>query len=52
MSITAEAVYENGMLKLQQPLPLAERERVRVTVEAATSWPQQTAGLIHWPEGP
>jgi predicted DNA-binding antitoxin AbrB/MazE fold protein len=34
MSITAEAVYENGMFKLQQPLPFAEREQVRVTVES------------------
>lgn len=34
MSITAEAVYEDGMLKLQQPLPFAEREHVRVTVES------------------
>lgn len=34
MSITAEAIYENGVLKLQQRLPFAEREHVRVTVEA------------------
>ena len=34
MSITAEAVYEDGMLKLQRPLPFAEREQVRVTVES------------------
>ena len=34
MSITAEAIYENGVLKLQQRLPFAEREHVRVTVES------------------
>ena len=34
MSITTDAVYENGTLKLQQALPLAEQERVRVTIEA------------------
>ena len=36
MSITAEAVYENGTLKLKQPLPFAEQEQehVRVTVES------------------
>lgn len=49
MSITAEAVYENGMLKFQQPLPLAEQEHVRVTVETTSSWAKQTAGLIRWP---
>jgi len=36
MSITIEAVYEAGMLKLLAPLPgLAERSRVRVTIEPA-----------------
>jgi predicted DNA-binding antitoxin AbrB/MazE fold protein len=33
MSITVEAIYENGVLKPAQPLPLQERETVRVTVE-------------------
>jgi len=36
MSITIEAVYEAGVLKLLAPLPgLAERSRVRVTIEPA-----------------
>lgn len=34
MSIIADAVYEDGMLKLQRPLPFAERQQVRVTVES------------------
>jgi predicted DNA-binding antitoxin AbrB/MazE fold protein len=33
MTITIEAVYENGVLKPAQPLPLAEHEKVRVTVQ-------------------
>ena len=33
MSHVVEAIYENGVLKLEQPLPLKDRERVRVTVE-------------------
>ena len=33
MSITFEAVYENGVLKPAQPLPFKERERIRVSVE-------------------
>ena len=33
MAITVEAVYENGMLKLAQPLPLREHEKVRVTIQ-------------------
>jgi len=34
MSITFDATYENGVLKPAEPLPLAEHEKVRVTVEA------------------
>ena len=33
MSQTVEAIYENGVLKLEQPLPLKNQERVRVTIE-------------------
>lgn len=33
MSITATAVYENGMLKLFKPLALPESARVRVRIE-------------------
>ena len=35
MSFTVEAVYENGVLKLNEPLPFKEHEAVRVTVEPA-----------------
>jgi predicted DNA-binding antitoxin AbrB/MazE fold protein len=35
MAITVEAVYENGVLKPSQPLPLKEHEKVRVSVEPA-----------------
>ncbi|MHB1424325.1 MAG: antitoxin family protein [Gemmataceae bacterium] len=33
MAITVEAVYEDGVLKPVQPLPLKEHEKVNVTVE-------------------
>ena len=35
MTLTVEAVYENGVLKPAKPLPLKEHEQVRVTVERA-----------------
>lgn len=35
MAITVEAVYENGVLKPTEPLPLKEHERVSVTLEPA-----------------
>ncbi|MBI3410012.1 MAG: antitoxin family protein [Planctomycetes bacterium] len=34
MSISVEAIYENGVLKPTQALPLMEHEHVRVTVHS------------------
>ena len=48
MTMTVDATYENGMLKLERPLPLKEHERVRVTVEPGRSLARQTAGFIGW----
>jgi predicted DNA-binding antitoxin AbrB/MazE fold protein len=48
MTITVEATYENGTLKLAQPLPLKEHEKVRVTVQTTISRARQTAGLMGW----
>lgn len=33
MAITVEAIYENGVLKPEKPLPFKEHEKVNVTVE-------------------
>jgi len=48
MPLTVEAIYENGVLKPAQPLPLQEHEKVRVTIEQAGSWVQATAGMLGW----
>jgi predicted DNA-binding antitoxin AbrB/MazE fold protein len=48
MAITVEAVYENGVLKLDQPLPLPEHQKVRVTIEPALTWAERTAGIMAW----
>ncbi|MCE9547209.1 MAG: antitoxin family protein [Planctomycetia bacterium] len=34
MSHIVDAVYENGVLKLEHPLPLKNQEKVRVTIES------------------
>jgi predicted DNA-binding antitoxin AbrB/MazE fold protein len=52
MTITVEAVYENGVLRPTQPLPLAEHEKVSVTIESATSWVERTAGMLKWTGDP
>jgi predicted DNA-binding antitoxin AbrB/MazE fold protein len=48
MPLTVEAIYENGVLKPVQPLPLEEHKKVRVTVERALTWAERTAGMIGW----
>jgi predicted DNA-binding antitoxin AbrB/MazE fold protein len=48
MPLTIEAVYENGVLKPTQPLPLEEHQKVRVTIEPQPSWADRTAGVLHW----
>ncbi|HLW66463.1 MAG TPA: antitoxin family protein [Gemmataceae bacterium] len=37
MSITVEAIYENGTLRLKETVPLKEHETVRVTIESASA---------------
>jgi predicted DNA-binding antitoxin AbrB/MazE fold protein len=48
MAITIEAVYENGVLKPAQPLPLKENEKVRITIEPGLTWAERTAGMLGW----
>lgn len=48
MTLTVEAIYENGVLKPVQPLPLQEHEKVRITIEPAENWVQATAGMFGW----
>jgi predicted DNA-binding antitoxin AbrB/MazE fold protein len=48
MSLTVEAIYEDGVLKLAQPLPLKEHERVRITVEALPLDILQAQGILGW----
>ena len=48
MAITVEAVYENGVLKLDKPLPLADHARVQVTVQVKPSVARESAGMLRW----
>lgn len=44
--LVVEATYENGVLKPAEPLPLAEHQQVRITIEPANNLVRATAGLI------
>ena len=48
MTITVEATYENGILKLVEPLPLKDHEKVRVTVELEPSPLPRAYGIMGW----
>jgi predicted DNA-binding antitoxin AbrB/MazE fold protein len=49
MTIEVEAIYENGTLKLDRPLPLKDQERVRVTIHPGPGRIRRGYGLIQWP---
>jgi len=51
MSIVVEATYENGVLKPERPLPLAEHEKVVINVRPRVTWADRTAGLMGWTGG-
>jgi predicted DNA-binding antitoxin AbrB/MazE fold protein len=52
MPLEVEATYQNGVLKLDAPLPLNENERVTVSVKPQTSRIRQSAGLLKWTGDP
>jgi predicted DNA-binding antitoxin AbrB/MazE fold protein len=48
MALEVEATYEQGFLKLDEPIPLQEHQRVVVQVKPKVSRIRQSAGLIKW----
>lgn len=59
MTGTFEAIYEDGVLKPVQPLPLAEHAKVRVTIEPSTQEggpaleaARRSYGLLQWTGDP
>jgi len=52
MLLEVQATYENGVLKPDEPLPLQERQRVKVTVHQEPSRIRRSYGLIGWTGDP
>ncbi len=48
MTLTVDAIYEDGVLKPTGPLPFEEHERVTITVQPAISLARKTAGMVPW----
>jgi predicted DNA-binding antitoxin AbrB/MazE fold protein len=51
MTHSVEAIYEGGLLRPAEPLPLKEHEKVYVVVYAGPSRARETAGLMGWTGG-
>ena len=52
MSMEISATYENGVLKLDNPIPLVEHQPVTVTVHEETSRAERSYGLLGWAGDP
>lgn len=52
MGLAIEATYENGVLKLDQALPLENGQRVRLTVQTAGGRAKASAGIFRWQGDP
>ncbi len=52
MSLEVEATYENGVLKLDEPLPFDERERLVLNITSKTSHVQKFYGRLKWTGDP
>jgi predicted DNA-binding antitoxin AbrB/MazE fold protein len=48
MTITVEAVSENGVLRPKEPLPLKEHEHVQVTIHSPAPDIVQAYGILGW----
>ncbi len=48
MTLTVEAVYENGVLRPTQPLPLKEHERVQITIQSSAGTLAGLYGIMGW----
>ncbi len=48
MAITVEAIYESGVLKPMQTLPLQEHEKVHLIIQSGVTVAERTAGMVPW----
>ena len=52
MPLEVTATYENGVLKLDNPLPLEEHQRVKLTIHGEISHAERSYGLLGWTGDP
>jgi len=52
LSLEVEATYENGLFRMDGPLPLREHQRVKLTVHEEPNRIERSYGLIGWTGDP
>jgi len=52
MSLEVEAIYENGVLKPAQELPLQEGQKVKLTIQPVGSAAKRFCGSVCWTRDP
>ena len=52
MTLEVEATYQNGILKLDSPLPFPENQRLKVIVQDTPGRARQSYGLMGWQGDP
>jgi len=52
MSVEVQAIYENGMLRPSQELPLQEGQLVNLTIRPAGSAVTRFCGSLRWTRDP
>jgi hypothetical protein len=48
MAFEVDAIYENGVLKPDQPLPLTDQQRVHLQIQPVGPASQRSFGLVPW----
>ena len=48
MTVAVEATYENGVLKLEKPVPFSEHAKVRVIIEEESAPPAEDDDPTGW----
>lgn len=48
MGLEIEAIYEDGVLKLERPIALENGQKVKITIHPPGGRARKSAGLLKW----
>lgn len=47
-NLELDAVYQNGVLEVERPLPVADGQRVKITIHLESSPSERGFGIMGW----